>query len=353
MPALHRSVIARTSTTAILALAGSALALPPLTGHSDNNLSVTWSSVAFPAFNGQTDMHQHWKNQPLPGVNAKFKTYAAWDDSNWRYNEAMDRPYSKGLDGFDYGHGFMQNAAAFGWNTPDPIQEPGGTPGRRPAPAGSTGLLGNVVNQWMGTVNQVGMLNSNNVATVTQINFFNAGVGIGGPAPGAQIEVRFADTYQTGPLGGGGGSLPFPDYPDIYPDGTWPGNPEGANTSDGVLAFWTPSLRTLTFNAKAPWYIGNSNDPTVAPQAFDFWSVALHEFGHILGLKHPDNAINLTTMYPSIGNRGTMTMAQINTSRTIDADTLDGARGLYTIPAPGTLGLLGISGLLAIRRRRS
>jgi MYXO-CTERM domain-containing protein len=137
------------------------------------------------------------------------------------------------------------------------------------------------------------------------------------------------------------------------PDGTWPGNPQGNDTSDGVLAFWTPSLRTLTFNAKAPWYIGNSNNPAVSPNMFDFWAVALHEWGHVIGLKHPDNAVNFTTMYPSISQRGVMTMAQINLTRGIDADTLDGARGLYTIPTPGTLGLLAFAGIVATRRRRT
>src|SRR6185369_8116392 len=137
--AVHRSVILRTGAGAVLAFAGSASALPPLTGHSDDNMSVTWSSVAFPAFNGQTDMHQHWKNQPLPGVNGKFKTYAAWDDSNWRYNEAQDRPLNNLQDGFDYGHGFMQNPTAFGFNTPPPT-EPNGTPGRRNVPPAAPGL---------------------------------------------------------------------------------------------------------------------------------------------------------------------------------------------------------------------
>src|SRR5262249_21759956 len=160
---------------------------------------VTWSSVAFPMFNGQTDMHQHWKNQPLPGVAGKFKTYAAWDDANWRYNEVVGRSMNKAQDGADYGHGFMQNPAAFGITIPDPLTEPNGVPGRRPVPAGAQGLLPTVVNQWMTTVNQEGMLNSNNVATVTKINFANGGIGVGAQAPGTQIEIRFADIYETGP----------------------------------------------------------------------------------------------------------------------------------------------------------
>src|SRR5262249_50624601 len=143
--------------------------------------------------------------------------------------------------------------------------------------------------------------------------------------------------------GGNGqpGESNFPIPPEIDPDtGTWGGNPRGGGTSDGVLAFWTPSLRRLTFNSLVPWYFGQSNDPTVAPTSFDFWAVALHEFGHVLGLDHPDAPLAFTTMFPSMGDRGSMTMAQLGLVHGIDGGTLDGARALYTIPSPGTIGVL-------------
>jgi hypothetical protein len=352
MATIKQRVTARgLAAASILVSAGTAMALPPLTGHGDDALSVTWTSVAFPAFNGATDMHQHWKNQNLNGVNGKFKTYAAWDDANWRYQENLDRPLAKALDGFDYGHGFMNVGAVYGYDIPNPATEPAGTPQRRPVPAAAQGLLPFAVNQWMTTVNQDGLLNSNGVSTVTKISFNYGGLNIG-PLPGWQIQVRFADVYRAG-TANGGVELPFPDYNEIDPHGTWGGNPNGANTSDGVLAYWTPAQRSLTFNAKVQWFFGNSNDPTVAANQYDFLAVALHEWGHVIGLDHPNAAAQFTTMYPSMSERGLMNAAQLAAVHTIDADSVDGARGLYTIPTPGSVTIMGIAGLIAFKRRRA
>lgn len=336
-------------TAALCLTAGAAFALPPLTPHGNGPREVTWPAVLPVGFNPATDMHQHWNADPLPGVAGKFKTYAAWDNNNWRYNTAGDAEQLKANgDAADYGHGYMETPAMYGWNQPPLGLD---TPERRPVPLAAPGLVVNAVGRWTSSVNQTGMLNSNGVPVKTQINFNSLGAAVGGFAA-ADIEIRFADKYPTGANNAGGGAdLPFPNYPEIDRSGTWPGNPQGGGTSDGVLAFWTPSLKRLTFNAQVPWFFGINANPLVAPNQFDFLSVALHEWGHVLGLDHPNGAIVNTTMFPFMPDRGTLG-AGLALVMNVDADSVTGGRALYTIPTPSVGAVVGAGLLAAARRRR-
>jgi hypothetical protein len=78
------------------------------------------------------------------------------------------------------------------------------------------------------------------------------------------------------------------------------------------------------------------NNPAVQPNQFDLYTTALHEWGHVLGLDHPTNAMNGTTMVPTQGERNLPN----GLIRMIDAGSLDGAKNLYSVarcPAPAMM----------------
>lgn len=340
--------------SAIVAVVGSAapaFAIPTNPDPLHSAAATPWSSVPIGVLNQATDAHQHWNTDNLNGVNGKFKTYAAWDDNVYRYNSVADRKLTKAQDGADYGHGFMQNAATYGFS-------PGnGLPNNPAVPAVAQALFNTVVFDWMTSVNQAGVNNVNGVPVETKINWANGGVGAI-----TDITIRFASFYPVGAsFPGGAGNKNFPDEVEIGSDGTWGGNPGGGAGAgiDGTLAYWTPSSRVLTFNSKINWYYTDAmnplNDllPTHAADQFDFVTVAMHEFGHVLGLDHPTGANLNTTMQPTLPRRGGLP-GHVGIFRTIDGGTIDGARSLYTIAVPTPAGamLLGIGGVFAMRRRR-
>lgn len=339
---------------AIVAAVGSAapaLAIPTNPDPLHTAAATPWSSVPIGALNAATDAHQHWNTDNLAGVNAKFKTYAAWDNNVYRYNSVADRPKSKALDGADYGHGFMENVALYGFS-------PGnGLPNNPAVPFAAQSMFNTVPVIWSTAVNQTGVNNVNGVPVETKINWGNGGVG-----NFFDVTIRFATSYPVGAaFPGGAGNRDFPDEIEIGNDGTWGGNPGGGAAAgiDGTLAYWTPSSRVLTFNSKINWFYADlmnpANDllPTHAANQFDFVSVAIHEFGHVLGLEHPDNAVVNTTMQKTFPRRGGFN-GQDGILRVIDGGTVDGARSLYTIavPTPAGAALLGIGGVFAMRRRR-
>jgi hypothetical protein len=284
-----------------------------------NAAAVTWSNVPIALLDPTKDEHQHYNTDNLFGVAGKFKTYSVWDDNTYRYNALADRPLSKALDGQDYGHGYMQNAATYQYD---------GT-----VPAAAMPLFDiNVVSYWEGAINGP-RNNTNNVAINTKINFAPV------PQPlNHDILVRFAPAYPRGPANG---PIPtdFPSPGEIQPDGTWGGNPNPGG--DGVLAYWTPSIRQLTFNSNVNWYyFAPGVDPK--PGQFDFWTTALHEFGHILGLDHAGAAG--TVMFGTqagyvLDPTDPMMMRGIpfnNTGevRALDGGTRDGSIALYSIAVP-------------------
>jgi hypothetical protein len=185
-------------------------------------------------------------------------------------------------------------------------------------------LIMNVVAQWMG-IN--GMENNVNGVPIEIRNQFNQVQQAG------DIEIRFAATFPVPKAGGGWEEIPFP-Y-DIYPDGGTPmpppippgGSPQGGR--EGVLAFWTPALKRLTFNRNVNWYqeIGNPLDPKNRPNQFDFVTTALHEWGHVLGLDHPDNPLANSTMQPTQGDRSMPN----GILRILDNGSVTGGKNLYAI----------------------
>ncbi len=73
----------------------------------------------------------------------------------------------------------------------------------------------------------------------------------------------------------------------------------------------------------------------------DFFSIALHEWGHVIGLIHSNGGI-MKADAPFTMNF---------TSQAIDADNAYGAAALYSIPVPGPLPILGIGSAFAYSRK--
>lgn len=362
---IRKCAIASSCAGAVLMLsAGSATALPTLTPHDHAGGSVTWQSVPNPAFIHNRDMHQHWRNHDLNGVVDRFNTYSVWDNNQYRYSAAADVEQLRANgDNSDYGHGYMEQAARFSIR-------PG--VGVRTVPNGAVNDFGTAMNQWHANVNQSGLLNSNNVPTTSKINFANLGIVPNlniNPAvlpPGSDLEIRFDSRYLVGtsvnPM-----EVEFPFESELDELGRHGGGGGGRfGGFDGTLAYWTPSTRILTFNSRVNWYFsaGNANDfnPMFGAGQYDFYTVALHEIGHILGLDHIDvgagmlQADQISTMFDGLPKRGGFVdvngIIYSGIKRGIDGGSIDGARGLYTIPSPGAVSLIGLAGVVGIRRRR-
>lgn len=153
---------------------------------------------------------------------------------------------------------------------------------------------------------------------------------------------------------------------------------------NGAYAAYFPTLQTIRVNPNINWYFGTSTDPTEAPDQYDFLSVITHEVGHVVGLGHfgalgthimtdaadqplRDGHFNATHGHAggsahvagdghAIPNPSALELAG-GMFRSVDLDAEHGIRDLYSIPglvpAPGSAALLGLGGLMALRRRRA
>jgi hypothetical protein len=304
-------------TLAALSVVVTAHAIPTNPDPCHTAACTPWSNVAIAALNPATDAHQHRNANSLFGMAGAYKTYSVWDDRTYRYDPVADAPLVKPPQ--DYGHGFINVPPRYIFDN---------TPGTD-VPLWAQPLIGQVIDQWAAAVNELGT-NSNNIATETKIQFQQVP-----PMMGGEITIKFSATY---PIGNGANSGTFPNDSDIYDDGgvamqPMPGGGAPQGGRSGILAFWTPATRTLTFNRNINWYQdtgnpANDNNPNFMPNLFDFYTTALHEWGHVLGLDHPMMPGAGTTMQPTQGRRN---MANSGIIRTLDPGTVEGAKDLYTI----------------------
>src|SRR4029453_3545552 len=83
----------------------------------------------------------------------------------------------------------------------------------------------------------------------------------------------------------------------------------------------------MRFSSAVPWYTGTGTPPGTQ---FDWWSVALHEMGHCLGLDHETRITNPTpVMFPSFA------AGQIR--RTLTSDDSAGRDAIYGAPSSWAL----------------
>jgi Matrixin len=80
----------------------------------------------------------------------------------------------------------------------------------------------------------------------------------------------------------------------------------------------------MRFSSAVPWYTGTGTPPGTQ---YDWWSVAIHEMGHCLGLDHESRITNpKPVMYPSI------TAGEVR--RTLTPDDSDGRDAVYSPAGP-------------------
>ncbi len=114
----------------------------------------------------------------------------------------------------------------------------------------------------------------------------------------------------------------------------------GTETLFGGPGFGNTITGDVHFDTAESW----SDDPTdtTGDADFDFFTVALHEIGHALGLGH--SAVVGSVMEPIYAGA----------RRTLHADDIAGIRAIYGVPEPGSflLAVLGFVGLAVMARRR-
>lgn len=174
----------------------------------------------------------------------------------------------------------------------------------------------------------------------------------------------------------------FPDYDNIDEQGSYyppngpnpppvPNGGEPAGGREGILAFWAPASKRMVFNAKIEtagmWYKDDTGmaaddiNPNIQGMKFDFVTTALHEWGHMLGLDHPDPLMPGPVPVPANNimtgaAQGKRAMGiPVGILRSIDADgalavggSVAGAKNLYTIPARGDLNCDNLVDLLDV-----
>ncbi len=111
---------------------------------------------------------------------------------------------------------------------------------------------------------------------------------------------------------------------DIYGD-AW-----GTGVLAVTLSYHSGTSQTeadVLFNTGYAWnsYPGALRTTTSGDTLMDFRRVALHEFGHVLGLDHPDQAGQSVSAVMN---------SRISNTATLTADDLAGVQSLYGVPAP-------------------
>jgi hypothetical protein len=97
-----------------------------------------------------------------------------------------------------------------------------------------------------------------------------------------------------------------------------------------------PNDRDVIFNSNLQW---DSYRGALRPNVFDFRRVALHEFGHVLGLDHPDAPDDSSFAGSRTAQTGVGAIMRSRISGGIEnlrADDIDGVKLLYQRPPSGT-----------------
>jgi hypothetical protein len=315
----------------VLGLAAPAAhALPSINPHP--HTLVGWSD---PALGGPAVNHHHWTpgvplypgngvicdetaNSPIksvgkPFVNCMFDAYSAWDQAG---NQAL---YRNGDAVPDFGHGFIRGAVPF-------LME-GGVNG---VPFAAATDINVAFTQWE---NQTQAAFAANPLSAHRVLGFDFG-------PGAAEDVNLNGILDFGEDANGNALL----------DGFTIEWVEAGIA--GAVAQWLPGSQLLQFDGTVNWFFGGAG--LIPVGMTDFFTIAMHEIGHIVGLNHINTGVPNMLMRSDIIVQATA--AGTPGLRVADAGSIEGALALYVqVAEPATLGvlMLGFAVVFAVRRRRA
>lgn len=170
------------------------------------------------------------------------------------------------------------------------------------------------------------------------------------------IHVHNDSTSACGTFGAGGTlgcaetSFFTTHNPTGYPPGSGhPAVPGATHPQHLMTSFF--GAHELTMLTGPSWYSG-ADPGSIGGTEHDYMTVVIQEFGHHLGLTHPDD--------PGVvphGDMGTSPMLSTllvgDVRRVLTGSDIAAIEHIYgVIPAPGALSLLALAGLVGYRRRR-
>jgi hypothetical protein len=335
------------ATITVFSLGSTAHALPSLNPH--NHVLVGFVD---PAAGGAGVNHHHWdpafplypgngvvsdetNNSPAasvgdPFVNVSFDAYSAWDQRGnqalYRNGDTLFAPVPANAV-LNFGHGFIRQSV--------PYRFEGGAGG---VPAAAIADFNAAIGNWVGSATAACAINAfcNTPNRVFGMNF----------APGAAEDVNFNGTLDVGEDANLNGAL----------DGftvTW-----SAAALPTVRARWRPGRQELEFDSTENWFFGGAGAIPVGMT--DFYTIAMHEIGHMIGLNHIDTGVAGRLMRSDIDVVATPAAAGTMGLRAPDVGSLFGTMALYVqpIPEPGTGLLAGMAAVMlgccgARRRKRA
>jgi hypothetical protein len=306
-------------------------AIPSRDPHCNDANCITWSQYPIPPANPDTTNHQHNSNLDIRGANGSYDGYAVWDSERlldgkrdmWRYPQGTGNAPILGVEDRVFGHGYIADdfisaiEYAFvgdGWT--DQNKTIVNSAFQLWESEAKTRPNGSVVGQGGALIRRPG--------TQVGINFDEDNL-----FTDANFEIRWANIGEADLA-----AQWFPDDSTADPD-----------PFDLELVFNT---NTLFNNA------GSTTDWLSDPEAneWDFYSVALHEVGHVLGLHGYDAGDGSNLM-----GHGGSSFKTGDKHRFIDTSDLQGAIDLYSIPVPEPSSILGLFaigglGLTQLRKKR-